>query len=122
MESIETVALNLDLAEDAVKQRLSRGRKMLQEQLLAFVAGALARTNPGQAFTVAVLAALPITLATSATGSSLKCLQPRNRLGGDFFRPHSQPVFCKLAKEMPTPDKAAERRLVLGRKQFDNSR
>ena len=70
-QSIETVAANLDLTEDAVKQRLSRGRKMLQEQVLAFVEGALARTNPGQAFTVAVLAALPITLATSAKAASI---------------------------------------------------
>jgi RNA polymerase sigma factor (sigma-70 family) len=70
-QSIETVAVNLDLTEDAVKQRLSRGRKMLQEQVLAFVEGALARTNPGQAFTIAVLAALPITLATSAKATTL---------------------------------------------------
>ncbi|HLP00703.1 MAG TPA: sigma-70 family RNA polymerase sigma factor, partial [Opitutaceae bacterium] len=57
--SIEHVADALDLTEDAVKQRLARGRKMLQEQALAFVEGALARTNPGRAFTVGVLAALP---------------------------------------------------------------
>ena len=44
---------------DAVKQRLSRGRKLLHEQVLLFVEGALERTNPGKAFTVGVLAALP---------------------------------------------------------------
>lgn len=70
-QSIGTVAAHLDLTEDAVKQRLSRGRKMLQEQVLAFVEGALARTNPGQTFTLAVLAALPITLATSAKAASI---------------------------------------------------
>jgi RNA polymerase sigma factor (sigma-70 family) len=58
-QSIETVAHNLDLTEDAVKQRLSRGRKLLQDQVAAFVEGALKRTSPGKAFTVAVLAALP---------------------------------------------------------------
>lgn len=57
--SIEHVAAALDLTEDAVKQRLARGRKMLQEQALAFVEGALARTTPGRAFTIGVLAALP---------------------------------------------------------------
>ncbi len=57
--SIEHVAAALDLTEDAVKQRLARGRKMLQEQALAFVEGALARTTPGRAFTLGVLAALP---------------------------------------------------------------
>jgi RNA polymerase sigma factor (sigma-70 family) len=58
-QSVEAVAEKLDLTEDTVKQRLSRGRKLLHEQVLAFVEGALERTNPGKMFTVAVLAALP---------------------------------------------------------------
>lgn len=58
-QSVEAVAHNLDLTEDTVKQRLSRGRKLLQEQVLAFVEGALERTAPGKAFTLAVLASLP---------------------------------------------------------------
>jgi RNA polymerase sigma factor (sigma-70 family) len=65
-QSIEAVAEKLELTEDTVKQRLSRGRKMLHEQVLAFVEGALERTNPGKAFTVAVLASLPVVLTTSA--------------------------------------------------------
>jgi RNA polymerase sigma factor (sigma-70 family) len=64
-QSIETVAQNLELTEDAVKQRLSRGRKMLHEQVLAFVEGALARTNPGEAFTLGVVAALPMGIASA---------------------------------------------------------
>ena len=47
-QSIGAVAQNLELTEDAVKQRLSRGRKMLQEQVFAFVEGALERTDPGK--------------------------------------------------------------------------
>lgn len=70
-QSIENVATALDLSEDAVKQRLSRGRKLLHEQVLAFVEGALERTNPGRAFTIGVLAALPLTLATSAKAAAL---------------------------------------------------
>src|SRR5438445_3433579 len=58
-QSVENVALVWDLSEDAVKQRLSRGRKLLHEQVLAFVEGALERTSPGKAFTIGVLAALP---------------------------------------------------------------
>ena len=58
-QSIEAVAAHMELTEDAVKQRLSRGLKLLHEQVLAFVEGALARTNPGTAFTMSVLAALP---------------------------------------------------------------
>lgn len=68
-QSIERVAQSLELSEDAVKQRLSRGRKLLHEQVLAFVEGALERTNPGKAFTLGVLAALPmfVTGASAAT-------------------------------------------------------
>jgi RNA polymerase sigma factor (sigma-70 family) len=57
--SIGQVAEALELSQDAVKQRLSRGRKLLQEEVQAFVEGALRRTAPGQAFSGAVLAALP---------------------------------------------------------------
>jgi RNA polymerase sigma factor (sigma-70 family) len=70
-QSIESVAATLDLSEEATRQRLSRGRKLLQEHVTAFVEGALARTNPGHAFTLVVLAALPVTLATSAKAATL---------------------------------------------------
>jgi RNA polymerase sigma factor (sigma-70 family) len=56
--SIEHVANELDLSEDAVKQRLSRGRKLVQEKMMSFVENALARTAPGHAFTAGVLGAL----------------------------------------------------------------
>ena len=69
-QSIEAVAQDLGLSEDAVKQRLSRGRKLLQEQFLAFVAGALKQTSPGKTFTLGVIAALPL-LATTAKAASV---------------------------------------------------
>jgi RNA polymerase sigma factor (sigma-70 family) len=69
-QSVQSVAQNLELSEDAVKQRLSRGRKMLQDQVLAFVEGALEKTSPGKLFTVGVLAALPLA-ATSAKAAAL---------------------------------------------------
>src|SRR5271154_4320497 len=66
-QSIEAVAQNLELSEDAVKQRLSRGRKLLHEQILAYVEGALEKTNPGKVFTLGVLAALPaLTISAKA--------------------------------------------------------
>src|ERR1035437_9215357 len=74
-QSIETVAQNLELTEDAVKQRLSRGRKLLQEEVQAFVEGALARSNPGQAFTLGVLATLPaltISAKVATVGAATK--------------------------------------------------
>jgi RNA polymerase sigma factor (sigma-70 family) len=69
-QSIEAVARDLGLSEDAVKQRLSRGRKLLQEQFLAFVAGALEQTSPNKTFAVGVLAALPL-LASSAKAATV---------------------------------------------------
>jgi len=70
-QSVERVAEALELSQDAVKQRLSRGRKLLREEVLAFVEGALAQTNPGKAFTLGVLAALPAVVASSATAAAL---------------------------------------------------
>jgi hypothetical protein len=68
--SVEHVAAALDLTEDAVKQRLARGRKLLQERLLSFVEGALSRTTPGRVFTLGVLAALPA-IATPAKAAGI---------------------------------------------------
>ena len=56
--SIEHVAFELELSEDAVKQRLSRGRKLLQERMMNFVEGALEQSSPGPVFTHAVMTAI----------------------------------------------------------------
>jgi len=69
-QSTERVAATLNLSEEAARQRLSRGRKLLQEQVLAFVEGALAQTGPGRVFTLGVVAALPA-MAISAKASTL---------------------------------------------------
>jgi RNA polymerase sigma factor (sigma-70 family) len=68
-QSVEMVARNLDLSEEAARQRLSRARKLLQEEVQAFVETALSRTSPGKAFTLGVIAALPFA-ATSAKAAS----------------------------------------------------
>jgi RNA polymerase sigma factor (sigma-70 family) len=70
-QSMEAVAASLDLNEEAVRQRLSRGRRLLQEEVLSFVEGALERSTPGKAFTIGVLAALPVVAASSATAASV---------------------------------------------------
>ena len=57
-QSIEHVADELDLTIDTVKQRLSRGRKLLKEAMIGFVEEALDKSKPGTAFTVAVAFAL----------------------------------------------------------------
>ncbi|MCC7376906.1 MAG: sigma-70 family RNA polymerase sigma factor [Verrucomicrobiales bacterium] len=76
-QSIETVAQSLDLSEAAVRQRLSRGRKMLEDEVLRFVESTLTRTTPDHRFTRAVAAALPGTVSTAklaAAGAAAKGL------------------------------------------------
>jgi hypothetical protein len=70
-QSVETAAASLDLSEEAVRQRLSRGRKLLQEEVVSFIEGALERTSPGKVFTIGVLAALPV-VSSSATAASVE--------------------------------------------------
>lgn len=70
-QSVERVAASLELSEDTVRQRLSRGRKLLHEEVLAFVEGALERSAPGKAFTLAVLAALPAAGMAPAAGAAV---------------------------------------------------
>ncbi|MDA7633349.1 sigma-70 family RNA polymerase sigma factor [bacterium] len=70
--SLEHVACELDLSEDAVKQRLSRGRKLLQEKMMHFVEGALTRSAPGPLFTAGVMAALVTTSSSvKAAGAGM---------------------------------------------------
>lgn len=69
-QSIEQVAAELELSEDAVRQRLSRGRKLLQEEVQSFVENTLRRTAPGPVFSGAVIAALPMAVGATATASA----------------------------------------------------
>jgi len=69
-QSVTSVATQLDLTEDAVKQRLSRGRKLVQEEVAAFVERALCQTAPTEAFSAMVLAALPMAAASTATAGA----------------------------------------------------
>lgn len=69
-QSITEVARQLELTEDAVKQRLSRGRAMLREEVAALVESTLTRSKPGTAFTAGVLVALPL-LTGSTAGAAI---------------------------------------------------
>jgi hypothetical protein len=66
-QSVAEVAAALELTADAVKQRLSRGRDMLQERVAQLVAGTLRRSRPGRPFTVAVVASLATLSAGAKT-------------------------------------------------------
>lgn len=71
-QSVEQTASLLELSEDAVKQRLARGRKLLTDEVAAFVESALKQSAPGRAFTLGVLASLPVfaTTASAATAAT----------------------------------------------------
>lgn len=59
-QSVNEVAIGLNLSEDVVRQRLSRGRAMLREEMTTLIETTLTRTRPGAAFTTGVLAALSL--------------------------------------------------------------
>ena len=66
-QSVAEVAEALELSEDTVKQRLSRGRAMLGERMEKFIETTLRASGPTKAFSLGVLAALPvITTSTKA--------------------------------------------------------
>lgn len=70
-KSVKQVAELLELSEDNVRTRLSRGRKMLKEQVAAMVEKTLANTAPGKAFTVCVMASVAgIAMKTSAVAAT----------------------------------------------------
>jgi zinc protease len=65
--SVAEVAGALALSEAAVKQRLSRGRGMLREQVAELVESGLRRSRPGRRFTVSVMAGLAAPAAGAKT-------------------------------------------------------
>src|SRR5262249_28010704 len=66
-QSVADVAVALELSEDAVKQRLSRGRAMLRERVAELVGETLRRSRPGRAFTIAVMTGLTALSAGTKT-------------------------------------------------------
>lgn len=61
-QSVARVAVALEISEDAVKQRLARGREMLRGEVERVIARSLGCTTLGTLFTTSVLAALPLTM------------------------------------------------------------
>jgi hypothetical protein len=67
--SVARVAEALGLGEDAVRQRLVRGRRMLKAEVEALIETGLRRARPGRAFAAAVVAALPGGTSQAAVGA-----------------------------------------------------
>lgn len=68
-QAIDRVAGALGVSHDVVKQRLSRGRKLLAAEVLAFVEGTLERSAPGPGFALGVIAALPSATTAMTVGA-----------------------------------------------------
>jgi RNA polymerase sigma factor (sigma-70 family) len=65
-KSTAQVAAAMETTEASVRQRLTRGRQMLREEVAAILERNLVRTSPNQLFTHQVVAALPALAAQSA--------------------------------------------------------
>ena len=84
-ESAASVAEALGISEDAVKQRLSRGRALLAERVERSLAAMLRSSSPGGVFTLAVLGAVastPAPAAAATVGGSLSKATSSNFAGG----------------------------------------
>jgi len=68
-QSVGQVAADLGLSEAAVRQRLSRGRRLIKAEVASLVEDTLARSGPGKAFAVAVVAALPAMITPPASAA-----------------------------------------------------
>ncbi len=68
-QSVRAVAEALDLSEDAVKQRLARGREMLRERMSSLVETVLTRTGPTAVFTMAIAVAIGALAAPAAVAA-----------------------------------------------------
>ena len=69
-QSVARVAELLDLSPDAVKQRLTRGRKLLREEIVAVVERGLSSSAPGVAFTAGVMAAVSTMTGTAKAATA----------------------------------------------------
>ncbi len=69
--SVRQVAAALELSEEAVKQRLTRGRALLRERVAGLVESVLVRTQPGAVFTMSIAAAIGALAAPAAVAGTV---------------------------------------------------
>ncbi len=82
-QSVARVAEALELSQDAVKQRLSRGRKLVQAQLAATVETVLTQSKPSELFTSVVVLGLPAAKA-KATAAAVAGATAKGSLAAGF--------------------------------------
>ena len=81
-QSVAKVAEALEISPHAVKQRLSRGRKFLQEQLAATVESALEKSKPDQRFASVVMLGLAGAKTKTATAGVVGSAAAKSTVGG----------------------------------------
>ena len=84
-QSVRAVAETLQLTEDCVKQRLHRGRQYLRKEMEKTVESALESTRPDTAFTLAVLASIPLAAASGCTTATVGLAGGAGGLGSGGF-------------------------------------
>ncbi len=70
-QSVKAVAEALEISEDAVKQRLARGREMLRERMSGVVESALSKSRPNAVFTMTIAAAIGALAAPSVMAGTI---------------------------------------------------
>ena len=73
-QSVLAVAEALGISEDAVKQRLARGREMLRDQMSGLIETVLTRTGPTAIFTMTVAAAIGALATPAAIAGTAFCV------------------------------------------------
>lgn len=122
--SIQRVAEALELTPDTVKQRLSRGRKMLKQEVATIVESTLTGSRPAKTFTAGVLVALPVitpemaaasAAATAAKGSAaVKTSGMGIGIGSALLAPLIQLFIAGLGVKMQLDDvRPRERRFII---------
>ncbi len=70
-QSIAEIAAALEISENALNVRLTRARKFLRKELEKQVAGSIADSGPGELFSLAVIAALPVAAGMTSAGKAM---------------------------------------------------
>lgn len=96
-QSISIVAEILEISEDAVKQRLARGRKSLQDQMAAFVEEILGRAQPSPNLSAMVLASISLSSPAWKTTGCASAAVPAGFFGKILSFLFSLPFLSWLA-------------------------
>ncbi len=106
--STAAVAAALEISEEAVRQRLARGRAMLTERLAKLVEETLERSAPTPAFAGAVILALPVMgsvmveTVAGTSGAAAKTMATAGAMGGAAAKGGLAIKLLAAAAALPT--------------------